>query len=69
MDSMQTDIKHDADDMDKTNVKIRPAIDRMLRAQGYDSIDDLITKSASQFTPEEKAQFDAVRSSPTLISC
>ena len=62
MANMQTDIKHDADVMDKKNVTIRPKIDALLKQNGIDSIDDLIAKATAQMTPEERKQWEAVSS-------
>ena len=70
MGNMQTDIKHDADQMDAKDKAIRPAIDAMLKERGLDSIDDLIAKSLAKMTPEEKKQYESVGlSHSTMESC
>jgi hypothetical protein len=58
--NMQTDIQHNAVEMDKSNAKIRPLVDQMLRANGMDGPDDLIEKAKAKMTDAEKQQFEKV---------
>ena len=70
MANMQTDIKHDADQMDSKDKAIRPAINAMLKERGIDNIDDLIAKSLAKMTPEEKKQYESVGLSySTMENC
>ena len=61
MANMQTDCKHDADEMDSKNTDMRTKMDAVLSAAGIDSIDTLIAKATAKMTPEEKKQFESVR--------
>ena len=41
----------------------RPAIDKLLKEKGIDSVDDVINKAAAEMTPDERKVFEAVRCS------
>ena len=59
---MQTDVKHISQKMDHDlGEKYRPAIDKLLKENGLDSVDDVINKAAAQMTPEDRKAFEAVR--------
>jgi hypothetical protein len=60
MANMQTDIQNDAKSMDDKNVAIRPQIDKLLKMNGYDTMDDLINKSMALLTPDQRKQFEAM---------
>ena len=62
MADMQTDVKNIGVKMDEKNVKYRPAIDKLLKAHGMDSVDDVINKAMAEMTPDERKAFEAVRS-------
>ena len=69
MADLQTDVKDVAVKMDKKNAQYRPAIDKLLKANGMDSVDDVINKAAAEMTPDERKAFEAVRYSfpgPTM---
>ena len=61
MADLQTDVKDVAAKMDKKNKQYRPAIDKLLKANGMDSVDDVIDKAAAEMTAEERKAFEAVR--------
>ena len=61
MANMQTDVKNIGDNMDEKNEQYRPAIDALLKANGMDSVDDVINKAAAEMTDEERRGFEAVR--------
>ena len=61
MADLQTDVKDVAVKMDKKGVQYRPAIDKLLKANGMDSVDDVINKAAAEMTPDERKAFEAVR--------
>ena len=63
MANLQTDVKDLAAKMDKRNEEYRPAIDKLLKANGMDSVDDVIDKAAAEMTAEERRAFEAVRCS------
>ena len=75
MADLQTDVKDVATKMDKKNVQYRPAIDKLLKANGMDSVDDVIDKAAAEMTPDERKAFEAVRyypfpqAGPTSTKC
>ena len=60
MADMQTDIKDIGRKMDEKGVKYRPAINKLLKANGMDNVDDVIGRAASKMTPEERKAFEAV---------
>ena len=60
MANLQTDVKDLAAKMDKRNEEYRPAIDKLLKANGMDSVDDVIDKAAAEMTAEERKAFEAV---------
>ena len=60
MADLQTDVKDVATKMDKKNVQYRPAIDKLLKANGMDSVDHVINKAAAEMTPDERKAFEAV---------
>ncbi|KAM5536991.1 hypothetical protein V8D89_009320 [Ganoderma adspersum] len=60
MANLQTDVKDVAVKMDKKNAQYRPAIDRLLKANGMDSVDDVISKAAAEMTPDERKAFEAL---------
>ncbi|PIL25613.1 hypothetical protein GSI_11362 [Ganoderma sinense ZZ0214-1] len=60
MANLQTNVKDMGKDMDEKNAKYRPAINKLLKANGMDSIDDLINKVAAKMTPEERKVFEAL---------
>lgn len=60
MANMQTDVKSIGQQMDDKNTQYRPAIDALLKANGMDSVDDVINKAAAEMTPEDRKQFEAV---------
>ena len=61
MANMQTDVKDIGKKMDEKNEQYRPAIDALLKANGMDSVDDVINKAAAEMTDEERRGFEAVR--------
>ena len=62
MANMQTDVKNIGDNMDEKNEQYRPAIDALLKANGMDSVDDVINKAAAEMTDDDRKAFEAVRS-------
>jgi hypothetical protein len=60
MANMQTDIQNDAKAMDDKNVAIRPQIDKLLKMNGYDTMQQLIDKSMALLTPDQRKQFEAM---------
>jgi hypothetical protein len=60
MANMQTDIKNDSQAMDDKNVAIRPQIDKLLKQNGFATLDDLINKSMALLTPDQRKQFEAM---------
>ena len=66
MANLQTDVKDLSAKMDKRNEQYRPAIDKLLKANGMDSVDDVIDKAAAEMTAEERKAFEAVR---CLLCC
>ena len=64
MDDVQTDVKKIGRQIDEKNAKYRPAINILLKANGMDSVDDVVNKAASLLTPKEREEFEAVSSSP-----
>ena len=61
MANMQTDVKNIGDNMDAKNEQYRPAIDALLKANGMDSVDDVINKAAAEMTDDDRKAFEAVR--------
>ena len=61
MANMQTDVKNIGDNMDEKNTQYRPAIDALLKANGMDSVDDVINKAAAEMTDDDRKAFEAVR--------
>ncbi|KAM5536988.1 hypothetical protein V8D89_009317 [Ganoderma adspersum] len=60
MANMQTDVKDVAAKMDEKNEQYRPAIDRLLKANGMDSVDDVINKAAAEMTDDGRKAFEAL---------
>ena len=60
MANMQTDVKNIGDNMDEKNTEYRPAIDALLKANGMDSVDDVIAKAAAEMTDDDRKAFEAV---------
>ena len=61
MANMQTDVKNIGENMDAKNEQYRPAIDALLKANGMDSVDDVINKATAEMTDGDRKAFEAVR--------
>ena len=61
MANMQTDVKNIGENMDAKNTQYRPAINALLKANGMDSVDDVINKAAAEMTDDDRKAFEAVR--------
>ncbi|KAI1791442.1 hypothetical protein LXA43DRAFT_429416 [Ganoderma leucocontextum] len=60
MANMQTDVKNIGQQMDDKNVQYRPALDAILQAGGHATVDDIINRTASGMTPDERKVFEAL---------
>lgn len=58
--NLQGDVIKFGDDMDKASTDLRPAINKLLEANGMSSMEDVINNAKKQLNDEEKRQFEAV---------